>query len=359
MRQKFPATVCGDGVCDAPEETKAFGRFGCMADCGLMQTTQVVVALEFDITRPADYAVPATYNVCHQSERERVNATWVQTVPLCVWAEARVVPKPSQLTRATLRFEHTLQLPDGYWQLQVEAPASSGTTAYGGIAVSSAGVERPADGEAGGGGGRKLLSLLGDPRSARVQRIRRRLMSELPQTVATRRQLQTRAAPTASAWAAYVGNDAVTTTGAGMGSYAECSVRLDALRQSVQPACLAASHFNAAACCPGVRQLLAANCFCSYAVYEERFAVLFPRDVLAMLRDVCVPHLNLNAAATDAPVSLRLGQQCALRSPLLDAGGAMKEAACFHEVQGMLAVATHQQCMRGDPAQVVGGGHRR
>jgi hypothetical protein len=48
-------------------------------------------------------------------------------------------------------------------------------------------------------------------------------------------------------------------------------------------------------------------------------------------------------------VVLRVGQQCPLRSPLLDAAAARKEAACFHEVQNMMSQPTHQQCLRGDP----------
>ena len=30
----FTDPTCGDGVCDAPAEFPAYGRFGCAADCG-------------------------------------------------------------------------------------------------------------------------------------------------------------------------------------------------------------------------------------------------------------------------------------------------------------------------------------
>ena len=68
------------------------------------------------------------------------------------------------------RYEHTLQLPDGEWELQVEAHGSAGTTAFGGVAIAA-----PA---AASQGSRRLLSLLGDPSSPRVQRIRRSLLRE-------------------------------------------------------------------------------------------------------------------------------------------------------------------------------------
>jgi len=99
----FTAPVCGDGVCDSPLETATFERFGCEADCGRMATTQVTVVVEVDVTRPADYTVPVSYNVCHRSELEHRNATFLNTVSLCVWAEPRVVPKPLALKRTTLR----------------------------------------------------------------------------------------------------------------------------------------------------------------------------------------------------------------------------------------------------------------
>jgi hypothetical protein len=48
-------------------------------------------------------------------------------------------------------------------------------------------------------------------------------------------------------------------------------------------------------------------------------------------------------------VVLRLGQQCPLRSPLLDVAATRKEAACFYEVQNLLSQPTQQLCLRGDP----------
>lgn len=70
------------------------------------------------------------------------------------------------------RYQHTLQLPDGEWELQVAgAHGNSGTTAFGGVAIAA-----PAAASA--SAGRRLLWLLGDPSLPRVQRIRRSLLRE-------------------------------------------------------------------------------------------------------------------------------------------------------------------------------------
>ena len=38
----FPTTVCGNGICESPEEYPGFGRFGCVSDCGrYLQTTPI------------------------------------------------------------------------------------------------------------------------------------------------------------------------------------------------------------------------------------------------------------------------------------------------------------------------------
>lgn len=82
-----------------------------------------------------------------------------------------------------------------------------------------------------------------------------------------------------------------------MGGYAECRVRLESYAASPpEPSCLTADHFNAPTCCPPLRSLLTAHCFCTYAAYEQEFAQLFPPEVLRIVEDVCVPHLNAAAS---------------------------------------------------------------
>ena len=46
VSQMFIDPVCGDGVCDSPEEYAGFGRFGCASDCGpYLQTTTITIEL--------------------------------------------------------------------------------------------------------------------------------------------------------------------------------------------------------------------------------------------------------------------------------------------------------------------------
>lgn len=43
----FTDPICGDGVCDSPEEYAGFGRFGCVADCGkYLDTTTITIDLQ-------------------------------------------------------------------------------------------------------------------------------------------------------------------------------------------------------------------------------------------------------------------------------------------------------------------------
>ncbi|EKX45447.1 hypothetical protein GUITHDRAFT_108711 [Guillardia theta CCMP2712] len=43
----FTDPICGDGVCDAPDEYPGFSRFGCVADCGnYLQVTPITIDLE-------------------------------------------------------------------------------------------------------------------------------------------------------------------------------------------------------------------------------------------------------------------------------------------------------------------------
>jgi len=47
ISQMFTDPVCGDGVCDSPEEYAGFGRFGCSRDCGpYLQTTTITIELK-------------------------------------------------------------------------------------------------------------------------------------------------------------------------------------------------------------------------------------------------------------------------------------------------------------------------
>ena len=47
ISQMFTDSVCGDGVCDSPEEYPGFGRFGCARDCGpYLQTTTISIELQ-------------------------------------------------------------------------------------------------------------------------------------------------------------------------------------------------------------------------------------------------------------------------------------------------------------------------
>lgn len=41
--------VCGDGLCEAPFEFAAYGRFGCRADCGNLIDLQALGALDVDL----------------------------------------------------------------------------------------------------------------------------------------------------------------------------------------------------------------------------------------------------------------------------------------------------------------------
>ena len=51
----FPPTVCGNGICEPPEEYPGFGRFGCVSDCGrFLQRTPIRI----DVT-PAWKSKPA------------------------------------------------------------------------------------------------------------------------------------------------------------------------------------------------------------------------------------------------------------------------------------------------------------
>ena len=42
VTEMFPATICGNGICEYPDEYPGFGRFGCVSDCGrYLQTTPI------------------------------------------------------------------------------------------------------------------------------------------------------------------------------------------------------------------------------------------------------------------------------------------------------------------------------
>lgn len=46
LQQSWVDPVCGDGVCEAPFEFAAFGRFGCRADCGRLEDIQNLTVLQ-------------------------------------------------------------------------------------------------------------------------------------------------------------------------------------------------------------------------------------------------------------------------------------------------------------------------
>ena len=65
---------CGDGRCEAPFEYPEYGRFGCKADCNLLQETSYITPIQVDIyynfshpkgsVSPIDLMQDAKWNLC-------------------------------------------------------------------------------------------------------------------------------------------------------------------------------------------------------------------------------------------------------------------------------------------------------
>ncbi|KAK3281357.1 hypothetical protein CYMTET_10844 [Cymbomonas tetramitiformis] len=74
--QIWKMPVCGNQLCEMPYETKAFGRFGCAADCGYeYDLYPVVVKIQADFRKspittlsPHDLMTSATWNLCTQNK---------------------------------------------------------------------------------------------------------------------------------------------------------------------------------------------------------------------------------------------------------------------------------------------------
>lgn len=108
--------VCGDGVCSFPVEYPAFGRFGCIADCGLSTLPTSTVT----VTVTAGYR---QNSVVTQSMQEAfVAATrW----NLCFWSNYTNVPtqlcwfeKARAFASATETQTLVLNLPDADWSVR-------------------------------------------------------------------------------------------------------------------------------------------------------------------------------------------------------------------------------------------------
>ena len=103
----FKDTVCGDGLCQSPDEFSSFGRFGCEADCGQyprQNMTKVIIALQ------ASFA-----NV-----ENRSRARWNLVAP--EFGDAFSYYADDQ-TFASLNetVNRELYLIDGTWRIEIEA----------------------------------------------------------------------------------------------------------------------------------------------------------------------------------------------------------------------------------------------
>ena len=104
-------------MCVAPDELPAFGRFGCAPDCGNAKVlTRVRLEMECDFSSgegeggggPTDLT-KTLWNLCSPSHL-------VDDAPIC-WYET-----DQQFTLMSQTVVDTLDLPDGVWELTVDAP---------------------------------------------------------------------------------------------------------------------------------------------------------------------------------------------------------------------------------------------
>eukprot|EP00897_Mesotaenium_endlicherianum_P006639 jgi/Mesen1/6002/ME000306S05267 len=97
--------TCGNGICERPLEFPGFGSFGCSQDCGLLAAvTQVTVHIVADFESMTHVAV-SDWNLC-----------MTHPVELC-WFSS-----PVTFTSLTTDATYALSIPDGDWQIQLNAP---------------------------------------------------------------------------------------------------------------------------------------------------------------------------------------------------------------------------------------------
>jgi len=110
--------VCGDGTCEPPFEFPAFGRVGCLADCeAQIEVTPLYFSLTAHyptntLTTLADqdsFLSRTTWNLCHLT-------LIYNKQQYCWWAE------PQHFSAVEQVIEETLEVPDGEWELTVNAP---------------------------------------------------------------------------------------------------------------------------------------------------------------------------------------------------------------------------------------------
>lgn len=97
--------VCGDGICEQPQEFPGFGTAGCAADCGLLQSVSAVnVQLVTTFQSQSDLDA-SSWNFCMTSPAS-----------ICWFPEDQ--PFVGLSTTTTIQFA----IPDGTWQVQITAP---------------------------------------------------------------------------------------------------------------------------------------------------------------------------------------------------------------------------------------------
>eukprot|EP00271_Cylindrocystis_brebissonii_P004620 TRINITY_DN163_c0_g1_i3.p1 TRINITY_DN163_c0_g1~~TRINITY_DN163_c0_g1_i3.p1 ORF type:complete len:1325 (-),score=113.59 TRINITY_DN163_c0_g1_i3:2581-6555(-) len=110
VQNVWGAPPCGDGVCSTPAEYPAFGAFGCLADCGTFQNLTTILI---------------TLSNSFPSDVERSSSTWnlkmVAPYPITWFANDQQFGELVHINNETL-----LQVPDGDWELVLNAP-------YGGV----------------------------------------------------------------------------------------------------------------------------------------------------------------------------------------------------------------------------------
>ena len=108
--------VCGDGVCNAPVEYAAYGRFGCRPDCGVeskLTTMLLQVRADFrdDLYSPLALMSAASWNLCRRDEE----ASKAGYPDVCWWEEDR--------TFTSIKENHleTVNIPsDTLWFIRIE-----------------------------------------------------------------------------------------------------------------------------------------------------------------------------------------------------------------------------------------------
>eukprot|EP00897_Mesotaenium_endlicherianum_P009508 jgi/Mesen1/8586/ME000005S08552 len=97
---------CGNGICSYPEEFPGFGRFGCIADCGVLtNVTPVNIKFTTDF-QSEDEQKEASWNLCMTSPTQ-----------LCWYSNAQSFRGP-----LATQTQDKVILPDGTWQIRITAP---------------------------------------------------------------------------------------------------------------------------------------------------------------------------------------------------------------------------------------------